>query len=219
MYDYSLLKDLLPYLQQFESESGGGIIDFCHFLRENLLLDSHTTETTPDFSKVENHKPERFPEVEFSTLLTGLYRFGRHYVKKALSQTKISTLEEFGFLASLIQKPGLLKSELIHLHLMEISSGTEVIKRLIRADMITETVDQNDKRAKRLYLTENGRATIMEAFYEMYKASKIIRGNLSDQELASATLVMEKLSVFHWHIHALDKASNIDDLLTKYIQN
>jgi hypothetical protein len=53
----------------------------------------------------------------------------------------------------------------------------------------------------------------------MYKASRIIRGNLSDEELAETTSVMEKLSVFHWHIHEKDKLSGIEQLLEKYINN
>lgn len=219
MSDYALLKELLPYMAQFEAESGGGVWDFCQFLRRKLMFDEQTPSVSPDFTQSENHLPERFPEVEFATLLTGLYRFGRHYVKKALAQTGINTLEEFGFLASLIRKPGLLKSELIQLHLMEISSGTEVIKRLIRSEMMEELPDPDDRRAKRLHLTLKGRNTIMAAFFEMYKASRIIRGNLSDEELAETTSVMEKLSVFHWHIHEKDKLSGIEQLLEKYINN
>ena len=103
--------------------------------------------------------------------------------------------------------------------MMEISSGTEVLKRLIRSDFIIEKPDEKDRRAKRLFLSDKGRDTIVSAFYEMYKASKIIRGNLSDDELSYATQVMEKLSTFHWHIHQHDKTSGMDILLDKYINN
>ncbi|MBU3928430.1 MAG: hypothetical protein KKB74_11540 [Bacteroidetes bacterium] len=220
MSDYQLLKKLLPYLEKFESEQkGNNLMDFSNYLKKELLSVSPVIGNMPDFSKAENHLPEQFPEVEFSTLLTDLYRFGRHYVKKALVTTGIKTLEEFGLLASLIKTPGLLKSELINLQLMEISSGTEVLRRLIRSELIREYADVNDKRSKRLELTLKGRETIIAAFYEMYKAARIIRGNLSDKELIQATQVMEKLSAFHWHIHQSDKTSDINLLLDRYINN
>ncbi len=220
MNQFQLLKELLPYLEQYTGEhQGSDLIDFSNFLRKQLLIKPTSIETKPDFTLPENHRPELFPEVEFSTLLTDLYRFGRHYVKKALLDTDIKTLEEFGCLASLIKTPGLFKSELIQLQLMEISSGTEVVNRLIKLGLIKELRDTHDKRAKRLYLTEKGQSTIIGAFDEMYKASKIIRGNLSDEELHHATQVMEKLSAFHWHIHRCDKSSGMEVLLEKYINN
>ncbi len=220
MESYRLLKDLLPYLEAFEKQGqGNDLMDFSTFLRQELLSPPLSPDEFPDFSISKNHRPEQFSEVEFSTLLVDLYRFGKHYVKKALLLTEINTLEEFGFLASLIKTPGLLKTEIIHLHLMEISSGTEVLKRLIRSGFIHEKQDERDKRAKRLFLTEKGRETIVAAFYEMYKASKIIRGNLTDEELEHTTQVMEKLSAFHWQIHQRDKASDMEILLDKYINN
>ncbi|MFA5419858.1 MAG: hypothetical protein WC341_15505 [Bacteroidales bacterium] len=220
MSDYQLLKKLLPYLEKFESEqNGNNLMDFSNFIKMELLSESPVSKSMPDFSLAENHLPEKFPEVEFSTLLIELYRFGRHYVKKALVATGIKTLEEFGFLASLIKTPGLLKSELINLQLMEISSGTEVLRRLIRSELILEYADVNDKRSKRLELTLKGRETIVAAFYEMYKAARIIRGNLSDKELVQATQVMEKLRAFHWHIHQSDKTLDINLLLDRYINN
>ncbi|PIQ25222.1 MAG: hypothetical protein COW63_18985 [Bacteroidetes bacterium CG18_big_fil_WC_8_21_14_2_50_41_14] len=220
MSDYQLLKKLLPYLEKFESEQkGNNLMDFSNYLKKELLSVSPVSTNMPDFSMAEHHLPERFPEVEFSTMLTELYRFGRHYVKKALVTTGIKTLEEFGLLASLIKTPGLLKSELINLQLMEISSGTEVLRRLILSELILEYADVNDKRSKRLELTSKGRETIIAAFYEMYKAARIIRGNLSDEELVQATQVMEKLSAFHWHIHQSDKTSDINLLLDRYINN
>lgn len=220
MERYRLLKDLLPHLETFEKQSqGNDLMDFSSFLRKELLSAPLSGDEIPDFTIAKNHRPEQFAEVEFSTLLVDLYRFGKHYVKKALLLTEINTLEEFGFLASLIKTPGLLKTEIIHLHLMEISSGTEVLKRLIRSGFIHEKQDERDKRAKRLFLSEKGRVTILAAFYEMYKASKIIRGNLTDEELAHTTQVMEKLSAFHWQIHQRDKASDMEILLDKYINN
>jgi DNA-binding MarR family transcriptional regulator len=220
MNQFQILKELLPYLEQYSREhQENDLMDFSNFLRRQLLTKPVSEQSIPDFTLSENHRPEVFPEVEFSTLLTDLYRFGKHYVKKALLDTDIKTLEEFGCLASLIKTPGLLKSELIQLQLMEISSGTEVANRLIKMGLIKEVRDERDKRAKRLYLTEKGQITIIGAFNEMYKASRIICGNLSDEELLNTTQVMEKLSAFHWHIHRCDKSSGMEVLLEKYINN
>lgn len=220
MSDYYLIQELLPYLRRFEADGkSNSLVDFSDYLNKELHVNTPVKTTLPDFSLPENHLPEKFEEVEFSTLLNGLYRFARHYVKKALVSTDIKTLEEFGFLASLIKTPGLLKSELIKLQLLEISSGTEVLRRLIQSAYIEEIADLNDRRSKRLFLTQKGRDTIIEAFAEMYKAAKIVRGNLTNDELANTTLAMEKLTAFHWHIHHSDKSTDINSLMEKYINS
>jgi len=69
MSDYQLLKKLLPYLEKFELEQkGNNLMDFSNYLKKELLSVSPVSTNMPDFSMAEHHLPERFPEVEFSTM-------------------------------------------------------------------------------------------------------------------------------------------------------
>ena len=113
----------------------------------------------------------------------------------------------------------LLKNELINKHLLEISSGSEILRRLIKKGLISEFPDDIDRRAKRVSLTEQGRMEIMNAFDDMHKVSEIIIGNLNDTELNEALSVFEKLTYFHHHIHEKDRNTALNELHQKYISN
>ncbi|MBN2892868.1 MAG: winged helix DNA-binding protein [Bacteroidales bacterium] len=221
MSKYSLLFQILNHLEEFENNSGKkSIEEFALYLKDKVLASkSSFKEENFDFSKKENHDYKKFEEVEFSTLLTNLYRFAKHYLKKAFKNRAFKSVDEFSFLASLIKEESLLKSELINRHLLEISTGSEVLRRLIKDKLIYEYKDPDDGRAKRVALTKDGYAEITKAFAEMYKVAHIVKGNLNDDEMHQAILIFKKLSFFHWDIHDEDKDSDLDDIYNKYVKN
>lgn len=100
---------------------------------------------------------------------------------------------------------------------MEISSGTEVLKRLLKSGFIFETPDPNDGRAKRVALTESGRMQIIQAFNEMHKVALIVNGNITSEEQKQVIMIFNKLKYFHWNIHTNDRDTDLDNLLTKYL--
>ncbi|MFC2121316.1 MarR family winged helix-turn-helix transcriptional regulator, partial [Bacteroidota bacterium] len=193
------------------------IKEFSIYLKDKVIL-KYSANNEKLFNKKNYKNYTQYPEVEFSALLTGLYRYAKHYTKKALGNTSIKTIDEFGFLASLIKEKSLLKHELINMHLLEISTGSEILKRLIKSDLIYEYPDSQDKRAKKVSLTEKGKNEIMKAFENMHKVSEIIIGELNDKELGEALSVFNKLNYFHKHIHENDRNTSLEKLHTKYIK-
>ena len=212
-----LLKDILDYIDSFQNEKGSADIkEFTVYLRDKVL-EGKTTEED-DYAKENYMAYKEMPKVEFSTLLTGLYRFARIYAKKAFQNTTINTIDEFGFLASILKEKSLLKNELIKRHFLEVSTGSEIIKRLIRNKLIYEYPDPNDGRAKRVSLTEAGFKEIMMAFDEMHKVSEIVVGNLSKEELTEALSIFNKLNYFHINIQNNSKDDDLDGIYQTYIK-
>lgn len=212
-----LLREILDYTEAFQKEKGSADIkEFAMYLRDKVVQGKTTEED--DYKKENYMAYKEMPKVEFSTLLTGLYRFARIYVKKAFQNTTINTIDEFGFLASILKEKSLLKNELIKKHYMEVSSGSEIIKRLIRNNLIYEYQDPNDGRAKRVSLTEAGFKEIMNAFDEMHKVSEIVVGNLSKEELTETLSVFNKLNYFHINIHTNSKDEDLDCIYKDYIK-
>lgn len=213
----SLIKKLLNYVESYEKEVNNcDLKEFAIYLKDKVV--SIPTESTKsNFVKEDFKNFKSYPEIEFSTLLTGLFRFAKHYSKKAFLNTTIKTIDEFGFLATLLREKSLLKNELINKHHIEISSGSEIIKRLINHKLVYEYPDDKDKRAKRVSLTKVGVNEIMSAFDNMHKVSEIVIGNLDDSELMEALSVFNKLTYFHQHIHEKDKNSSLNELFTKYV--
>ncbi len=212
-----LIKELLDHVDAYKNEVGNtDIKEFAIYLKDKVVA-GDVNGTNLDFDKNNFRQYKSYPEVEFSTLLTSLYRFTRHYTKKAFTRTSIKTIDEFGFLATLLKDKSLLKNELIQKHLLEISSGSEIIKRLIRNELVYEYPDTNDKRAKRVSLTEKGIGEVMLAFEDMHKVSEIVIGNLKKEELNEALSVFNKLNFFHLHIHEEDKNTSLEELHVKYV--
>jgi DNA-binding MarR family transcriptional regulator len=213
-----MLKQLLDYVDLYEEEVGNhNLKEFSLYLRDKLV-NNETEMKKPDFGSEDFSNYKSYPEVEFSTLLTTLYRFARHYLKKAFQNTSFKTIDEFGFLATLLREKSLLKNELINKHLIEISSGSEILKRLIRNGMISEYPDKKDKRAKRVMLSKKGQEEILRAFEDMHMVSEIIIGNLSKNEVTEALSIFNKLSYFHHHVHDRDKQTSLTDLHQKYVE-
>lgn len=212
-----LIKNLLDHIENYEKEFGNSDLKaFSIYLRDQVSTEKKLIPNV-DFDKNNYQNYKSYAEVEFSTLLTNLYRFAKHYMKKAFAGKEIKTIDEFGFLASLLKHKSLTKNELISQHLLETSSGSEILKRLLKNDLVQEIQDDNDKRAKRVSLTPKGVETILGSFDEMHKISEIIVGNLKDDELKQALQVFNKLSYFHQHIHESDRNSDLDAIHTKYI--
>ena len=192
------------------------IKEFSIYLKDRVISqDPANEEGSFDPSDFANYR--NYPEVEFSTLLTGLFRFAKHYIKKAFSGSSLRTIDEFGFLATLLSEGSLLKNELINHHHLEISSGSEILKRLIRNGLVQENQDKNDKRAKRVSLTRKGKEEIFKAFEDMHRVSEIVIGNLNKKELSDALSIFNKLTYFHKHIQEEDKKSGLEELHKKYI--
>lgn len=216
-----LISELLTHVDDYLKTSKHiDIVGFSHFLNNQMLQKpgiQDQSNTRINFEK-ENYKNyKQYAEIEFSTLLTNLYRFAKHYVKKAFKQTDIKTIDEFGFLASLLRHKHLLKKELINQHLLETSSGSEVLKRLKAKELVTESTYEGDKRARLVSLTPKGVQTIMNSFEEMHKVSEIIIGNLSDDELKQSLKIFNKLSDFHHRIHQENRDSGLNEIHTKHI--
>ena len=153
----NMIKQLLDYVDNYEEEVGNhDLKEFSIYLKDKLITHKLSAEENA-FDKHNYQNYKKYPEIEFSALLTGLYRFTKHYTKKAFSNASIKTIDEFGFLATLLKDESLLKNELINKHLLEISSGSEILKRLIKKGLISEIPDDIDRRAKRVSLTNQGR--------------------------------------------------------------
>lgn len=217
---FKILRELLDYLDQYENvgEKTDQLDDFVIWL-QNQRFDTRLKkpwDLNQDFSCPENVNTNDVAEADFSTSLATLFRFAKNYTKKAFEKTSFKTLDEFGFLASLFKHKSMHKSTLINQHMLEISSGSEIIRRLIHLGLIREIRDEHDKRAKIIMLTDKGNAEIIHAFSEMNKAAKIIAGNLTKNELQTTNYALSKLKSFHEYIHQNEKGGDLNEILEKY---
>jgi len=150
-----------------------------------------------------------------SILIVLMNRYAKGYIKKALRESKLQTPDEFSFLITLMTYKSLKKSELITKQVMEKTSGTEVIRRLVNKGLIIESADENDKRSVRIAITERGKDEILSILPLMGKVSEIIVGNLSAEEINTLAYLLRKLDYFHNDIYLNKRSASLNEIIEK----
>lgn len=158
---------------------------------------------------------------DISILIVLMNRYAKWYIKKVLRDSLLQTSDEFSFLITLMTYNSLKKSELIAKQVMEKTSGSEIINRLIKKGMIAETSDQNDKRSIRVAITRSGREEILKILPLMSKVADIVVGNLNAEEVNTLSYLLKKLDYFHNEIYMNKRDQSLSDIFSKVsnIQN
>lgn len=150
---------------------------------------------------------------DISILIVLMNHYAKWYIKKVLVDSNLQTQDEFSFLITLMTYDNLTKSELITKQVMEKTSGSEVIRRLIKRGMIAEAADKNDKRSIRISITQYGREEILKMLPLMSKVTKIVAGNLSTEEINTLSYLLKKLDYFHSDIYINKRGYTLSDIL------
>jgi DNA-binding MarR family transcriptional regulator len=152
-------------------------------------------------------------DTDLVRLITFMNRYSKGYIKKALKESLIQTSEEFSFLIILMTFESLSKTELILKNIMEKTSGIEIIKRLIKANLISQFDDLNDKRSQRVAITDFGRMEVIKLLPQLEKASVVIGGNLTYTEKTTLLHLLKKLDIHHNDLFLNKKDDSLDKLM------
>ena len=151
---------------------------------------------------------------DISILIVLMNHYAKWYIKKALRKSYLQTPEEFSFLVTLMTYDSLSKGELITKQVMEKTSGSEIIRRLIKKGLIVESPDENDKRSIRVSVTKYGREEILKILPIMSKVTKIVAGNLNAEEINTLSYLLKKLDYFHNDIYLNKKDQSLSDIFS-----
>jgi MarR family transcriptional regulator, lower aerobic nicotinate degradation pathway regulator len=210
--NYSILQELISNLKDFEDEKMSKSIkmeDFVVFLNQKYLGNLVSDKPSIDV----NAKND---ENNIGQLIAFMYRYAKGYIKKALEESTLLTLDDFGYLAAIWQDGDLTKTQLIEKNIHEKNTGMEIIKRLISNNLLEQYNDLEDKRSKRLKITPLGQSELFKSFDGMLKVSQIIAGKLTSSEKIQLFYLLNKLHDFHNPIFLNEKEASVDKILEKY---
>ncbi len=105
------------------------------------------------------------------------------YAMPILKKCGLNNFEDFLFLDAIYKLKEPRKTELINLHLMELSSGLLVIDRLQKMGLVVEEHDKEDKRSKRLKITKKGREVSAKCYHRMTEMNKMFFGSMPGEDL------------------------------------
>ncbi len=210
---------LFKYRQQFEEEGGGDLASFSVWLRDKLSpkeIDNQVFISPKDVSEqTQNRHPIPPTNLAESIGRTWgrLIRFTYFLGKKAMEGLPIRSPEDFGVLmfVAIMQNPK--KSEVSEHSLLEKTTCFEIIKRLIRHELLHEEIDAKDKRAKRIRVTKKGIDILKIAQKRMYETSEILTGNLSITEKKRLLEVLRYLDNFHTYLHEYQQDKTLSELI------
>lgn len=213
-----ILKELIDYLSLYEQETEkfGSEVNFTDFLG---YLNSHHVPQNIKISELRGDvedkalKEQEGPDTDISILIVLLFRYAKGYIKKAMKDSSINTADEFSFLITLMTHESLSKSELIQKQVMEKTSGTEIINRLLKMELVEQFSDAIDKRSVRVKIAHKGRMELIKVLPAMGAVSQLVVGNLNEAEKGMLAYMLRKLEHFHNDIFINKKELAFNQLL------
>ncbi|WP_430406249.1 MarR family winged helix-turn-helix transcriptional regulator [Fluviicola sp.] len=213
-----LIKQYEEYKQSIANDlQGDSLTGFLLFMNKRL---GKTGDNGIDFgiSSWENFNRQTLTEMA-SAFIGKMGRYVDNYARKAMPKTQVASIEEFTYLIVMLQEQSMTKSELINHNAHQITTGTEIIKRLIGKGYLEQTDDLRDKRSVRVSITDKGRIAVYSTASTTKSLSTIATGILSDEELLFLVNTLRKLDDFHKEIFQESKHLELDELVEKHLKD
>ena len=187
----NLIQQLVGWVDRFASEPEAGefaLVDFLIWMNAKVFNQEGIQEHEFDEHQI---------NMELSFLLIMQNRHFNAYAKKALADSELSSPDSFSYLYHLSLVDSYRKMELVKMHQMEAPSGIEVLKRLLAKNYIEEYDDPDDKRAKRIKITELGKSELEERLPAMQAVFEKMTGTMNLSQKLHFITALRELNDFH----------------------
>ncbi len=195
----------VPLLEKWEeyvrSHPQGSLDDFAGWLGAR---ERKARVVTPEAARMTVYlEPDKFPALpeynpdHYAGYLIGrLYKFVRFYMKPLLGEAGFHSVEEFGFLASLKELKACNKKELIEANMTELTTGLDIIRRLVKAGLVEEKTHPQDGRAKLLQNTPAGDAAL-DRLEQLFNRLPAVLPDMTGEEKDQLIRTLEHLDRYH----------------------
>jgi DNA-binding MarR family transcriptional regulator len=187
------LDEIMPYIKEFgrQSNSELTIEGFSQWLSKKIepTLDEKIAK---DDSSDANYGNTHIN----GNIIIGIglmNRFAKLEIKQKLTGSTISSMEEFGYLAFLMQNNNISKSDLINHMVQEKTTGIEILKRLLSYNLIEEMPSKEDRRVKLVNITYLGRKEFAKVLPKLHLSTSIMVSSLNNQEKIELFNALSKL--------------------------
>lgn len=210
--NYSLLKDVIDLMEQFESKRGVSkdIDGFMKWVSEEY----YEKDVEPEW---EGKEQGRSSESVINTLIVHMNRYAKAYSKSAIIGSDFATQEDFIYLINLKAFGEMTKMALIRKNVHEKSVGMQIINRLIQHKWIDQYDSPTDKRSKMISINKKGLKALDKQMNKIRQATKIVTGDLTHKEKMELIRLLSKLNDFHLDIYDknIDPENLIDEVMNE----
>jgi DNA-binding MarR family transcriptional regulator len=171
-----------------ENHPQGSIEDFCrHYLAQQQQQKTQGTlvgGVVPSFN-----------DGLLLKIIGRIQKLNMNYANLALKGSELNQIEEYGILQTIKLEKNPKKTEIIYANLFELSSGTDMLTRLMKRGLIKEYEDTEDKRSKRMELTAKGEKAIEDTKSKIFKNATLLMNDLSDDDKALCIQLLKGVEI------------------------
>lgn len=209
---YPLLHELLDLVERYEEFRGNAEQSMSNFLRfADQTLEQQTSSEEPKAGM----RGHAYLNAMIARDISFVYRYMRYFVRKAIKDTPLQTIDEYSYLITLMAKGEMTKTELNNYNVVEKTSGSEIIRRLLKEGLISQTRNLQDRRSLLLSITPKGREVVKELLPRMQQSSDLLLRDLSwDQKIFLHSL-HEQLYESNHSLFLTERDSDLAKLVEK----
>ncbi len=192
-----LLKALIPELERFaQTTTAAELPDFVAWLHQRHA----PRPAAPDHAPVLQEPPylnALSPRLQLLPLVVRLNYFTHAAIERLFADLPVPALREFSVLGVAANNGAPTKSEIAATALLEFSTVTEVTRRLVKAGLLLEVTDPQDRRARRLPITETGQRVYQEARERLEQLTKQLYDPLTQADQLELRRLLSILNAVH----------------------
>lgn len=197
-------KPLIENWEEYLLKGGDGTMkQFATYLLEKEQEDALERSWAGDDEQMQEYIEQNAKTHQFkhqspqaATLIWRLYKFIRLYTKPVIGLAGLASNDEFAIMATIDARKECSKKVAITENLIEFTTGMDMIKRLLKAGILIDKSNQEDKREKLISLTEKGKQ-LLYSIYEKFSTIQDVLGELPDRERSILVDYLKNLDSFH----------------------
>lgn len=208
-FSFDELQNLLKHWETFKNQGGSDLGQFGDFL-------SNREKKPTSSDLVMGAYPKEAPlEPMIGYLWARMLRYTSFLTKKALEDTPIKSLDEFGVMITVKEFKDPKKSEVVKESLLETTTCFEIIKRLVKIGLIKEVADESDQRVRRTMLTDEGTIAFEKIQKKVFLLSQILVGHSSTEDKVTLTRILKSLDDFHTQLDVHHQKDSIEEIFVR----
>lgn len=125
-----------------------------------------------------------------------LNRFVRLCTKPLFQAAGLGSLDEFAILAQVDYLGECTKKTAIEENLIDLTTGIDAVRRLVKKKLLKEKVNKNDRRERLIPLTPQGKKIIGQV-YQGFAGIQDVLADLSEEECSQLVGLQKSLDGFH----------------------
>lgn len=123
-------------------------------------------------------------------------KFSRHYTRPVLQRAGLTGSDDFAILSHVECKKECTKKVAITENLLELTTGTDIIKHLVAKKLLSERLNPTDRREKLLSVARKGKL-VLERIYSGFASIQDILADLPDSDRILLVNMLRGLDHYH----------------------